>query len=343
MSDITRTDGTGHASSSQAVPAREGVVQNFIMRYGFFALIVLVFLAFAILRPTFVSEGNISDMMRSASIAALMFLGLTWIIASGEIDVSFMSVAALSNMTAAGMVAGGSDWGTAALAGLGVGVLIGLANGFLVAILRLPALVITIATGALAASIAAAIGLGTSISLRETGFVGDIVRARIGMVPLLAIIVGALYAAAWYLQERLTFGHYIYATEQNRQAVVEAGVPVDRILFMLFVLSGTVSALAGLLLVADLSSGQPYLGRSYFLDGLTAVLLGGMALKLGKPNVIGTLAAVVLLVGLLNGAALLGWTDSQRQIVRGSLLLIGVGLIVFARRRTRSGAGGRLP
>ena len=90
-----------------------------------------------------------------------------------------------------------------------------------------------------------------------------------------------------------------------------------------------------MLLAADLSSGQPYLGTSYFLDGLTAVLLGGTALKLGKPNVIGTLAAVVLLIGLLNGAALLGWSDSQRQIVRGSLLLIGVGLVVLARRRSR--------
>ena len=90
-----------------------------------------------------------------------------------------------------------------------------------------------------------------------------------------------------------------------------------------------------MLLAADLSSGQPYLGTWYFLDGLTAVLLGGTALKLGKPNVIGTLAAVVLLIGLLNGAALLGWSDSQRQIVRGSLLLIGVGLVVLARRRSR--------
>lgn len=304
-----------------------------LMRYGFFILVLLVFLVFAVLRPTFVAPGNIHGMLMSAAIAALMFLGLTLIVAAGEIDVSFMSVAALANMVVAGLVHAGAGWELAALAGLGVGIVFGLVNAGLVAGLRLPALVITIATGALAASIAAAIGLGTSISLTSTGFVGALLDLRLGVVPAIAIVVGLLYLGAWVLQDRLTFGHYIYAMEQNREAVIEAGVPVNRMLFMLYVLSGVVSALAGILLAANLSSGQPYLGTSYFIDGLTSVLLGGMALKFGKPNVIGTLAAVIFLIGLLNGAALLGWTDSERQIVRGALLLAGVGLIVHARGR----------
>ncbi|WP_128255794.1 ABC transporter permease [Falsirhodobacter deserti] len=307
-----------------------------LMRYAFFLLVLVVFVTFAILRPTFVTPGNIHGMLMSASIAGLMFLGLTWLIAAGEIDVSFMSVAALSNMVVAGLVVDGAGWGVAVLGGLGAGVVFGLLNATLVAVLRLPALVITIATGALAASVAAAIGQGTSIALSHTGFVGDLLGLRVGVLPLIAVIVGALYAASWFVQERLVFGHYIYAMEQNRAAVVEAGVPVNRMLFLLFVLSGVVSSFAGVLLAANLSSGQPYLGTSYFLDGLTAVLLGGMALKLGKPNVIGTLTATIFLIGLLNGAALLGWTDSERQIVRGSLLLIGVGLVVFARTRRKA-------
>lgn len=314
-------------------PTRNGA--ETLMRYGFFLLVIGVLAVFALLRPTFIAPGNIHGMLMSASIAALMFLGLTWLIAAGEIDVSFMSVAALANMVVAGLVQAGAGWGLAALAGLGVGAGFGLLNATLVAGLRLPALVITIATGALAASIAAAIGLGTSIALSSTGFVGDLLDLRLGVVPGIAVVVGGLYALFWLVQERLTFGHYVYAMEQNRAAVIEAGVPVSRMLFMLFVLSGIVSALAGVLLAANLSSGQPYLGTSYFLDGLTAVLLGGMALKPGKPNVIGTLAAVIFLIGLLNGAALLGWTDSERQIVRGSLLLIGVGLVILARKHRR--------
>lgn len=305
-----------------------------LMRYAFFLLVLVVFVAFAVLRPTFIAPGNIHGMLLSAAIAALMFLGLTWLVAAGEIDVSFMSVAALANMVVAGMVQAGYGWGAACLGGLAIGIIFGLLNASLVAGLRLPALVTTIATGGLAASIAAAIGLGTSISLSNTGFVGALLEVKFGIVPAIAVIVAVIYAVSWVVQERLTFGHYVYAIEQNRAAVVEAGVPVHRMLFLLYVLSGVVSALAGVLLAANLSSGQPYLGTSYFLDGLTAVLLGGMALKPGKPNVIGTLTAVIFLIGLLNGAALLGWTDSQRQIVRGLLLLVGVGLVILARKRS---------
>lgn len=307
-----------------------------LVGYGLFVILAATLIIFTWLRPSFASEGNITDMLRSASIAAIMFLGVTWIIAAGEIDVSFMSVAALANMLVAGLVKAGYGWPEAVAVGLTAGVVFGLINGALVALLRLPALVITIATGGLAGSIAAAIGLGTSISLTSTGFVGTLVNTNVGMVPLLAILVLALYGVAYYVQEHLTFGHYLYAMEQNRAAVVEAGVPANRILFLLYVLSGVLSAIAGILLAANLSSGQPYIGNSYFLDGLTAVLLGGMALKLGKPNVVGTLTAVLLLTALLSGAALLGWSDSQRQIVRGLILLVGVAIVVRARRKNRA-------
>ncbi|WP_062209394.1 ABC transporter permease [Aureimonas sp. AU12] len=325
------TTATGSASRSPAFDAR-----RFLVRFGLFILLAALVVAFSWLRPSFASAANANDILRSASISALMFLGLTWIIAAGEIDVSFMSVAALATMIVAGLVAAGVGWPLASLAALIAGLVVGCLNGLLVAVMRLPALVITIATGGLAGSIAAAIGKGTSISLRTTGFVGEIVAADLGLVPLIALGVALLYGAAYLLQDRTTFGHYIYAMEQNRNAVVEAGVPAERLLFLLYILSGVLSALAGILLTADLSSGQPYIGSSYFIDGLTAVLLGGMALKMGKPNVVGTLTGVLLLAVLLSGAALLGWTDSQRQIVRAALLIAGVALVVWTRRKTRA-------
>jgi len=324
-------------SSAASRPPRGGFdARRFLVRYGLFFLLVALVAAFSWMRPSFASAANINDILRTASISAIMFLGLTWIIAAGEIDVSFMSVAALGTMIVAGLIQMGAGWPLASAVAVLFGLLFGCLNGLLVAVMRLPALVITIATGGLAGSIAAAIGKGTSIPFDSVGFVGIVLNANVGIVPVLAILVVALYGIALVLQDRTTFGHYIYAVEQNRNAVVEAGVPAGRLLFLLYCLSGVLSAVAGVILAADLSSGQPYIGSSYFIDGLTAVLLGGMALKMGKPNVMGTLVGVLLLASLLSGAALLGWTDSQRQIVRAALLITGVALVVWTRRKTRA-------
>lgn len=307
---------------------------NFFSRYSLVILLVLVILSLSWISPSFLTGTNITEMLRSASIAGIMFLGLTWVIAAGEIDVSFMSVAALANMVTAGFVSNGYGWPEAAALGALAGACVGVINGLLIAYAKLPALVITIATGGLAASIAAAIGTGTSIALGSTGFVGTIVNMNLGMLPLITVVTVALYAVAYVLQDHLTFGHYIYAIEQNRSAVLEAGVPVARLVFILFVTSGCLSAVAGVLLAGNLSSGQPYLGTSYFIDGLTAVLLGAMSIKMGKPNVMGTIIGILLLGVLLSGAALLGWTDALRQIVRGALLLVGISIVVWQRKKS---------
>jgi len=91
------------------------------------------------------------------------------------------------------------------------------------------------------------------------------------------------------------------------------------------------AAVAGILLTASLESGQPRIGSSFFVDGLTAVLLGGMVIKLGQPNVLGTLTAVLLLAVLVSGTALIGWSDWERNIVKGALLLLGVVIVVRGR------------
>lgn len=296
-----------------------------LLSRGWLAVMLLVMIAiFAALRPEMIQPGNVTTILRAAAISAIMFLGLTAVMAAGKIDVSFMQVAALANMIAAAMLAAGHGWTLAILAALAAGVAAGIVNGVLIAVLRLPALIVTIATGGVAASIAAALGKGTSLRIDDAGLVGQILATTIGPVPLILFGAAVLYVLAWLAQERLTFGHYVYAMAENEEAVIEAGIPARRLLMQLFVASGALSAVAGILLAASLSSGQPMIGASFFIDGLTAALLGGMMLRLGQPNVIGTATAVLLLAVLTSGAALMGWPDYQRQIIQGALLIAGV-------------------
>ncbi len=299
-----------------------------IGRWWLLLALIASLIAFAAGRPQMLDGGNIVTILRSASIMAIMVLGLTWVIAAGKIDVSFMQIAALANMTTAGLLAQGSGWALAALCGIAIGAVVGLVNGVLVGRMRLSPLITTIATGGVCASAAAAIGAGTSIRIDDTGLLGDFLAARLGPVPLIALFVAALYAVAWWMQERLTFGHYIYAAEQNEEALVDVGVPVHRLLVLVYLISGVCASVAGVLLAASLSSGQPMIGSSYFIDGLTAVFLGGMMIRIGRPNVIGTATAVLLLAVLVSGGALLGWPDYQREIIKGALLLAGVAMAV---------------
>jgi ribose transport system permease protein len=302
-----------------------------VVRYGLIVLLVALVVGFAVLRPSFISAENLTGLLRSACIAMIMFLGLTWVLAAGEIDVSFVSIAALANMIVAGLVAAGHGWPLAMLAALTASLLVGAVNGLLVGYFNLPALVITIATGGVASALAAAVGLGSSIAITDTSFMGAAVESKVGVIPAIAILVLAAYAAAWYLQERLTFGHYVYALAQNRRAVIEAGVPARKLLALLFLAAALTSGVAGVLLTADLSSGQPSTASSFFLYGLTSVLLGSMVIKFGKPNVIGTAIGVLILAVLVRGGALLGWDDSKFEIVQGCILLVGIAIVVHAR------------
>lgn len=324
-------------STRMAAPPR---LLQLVGRWWLLLVLALAVAGFSSLRPQMIDAGNLVTILRSGSLTAIMVLGLTWVAASGKIDVSFMQVAALANMTAAAIVASGFGWIAASLAGLAVGVGVGLVNGFLIGTLRLSPLITTIATGGVCGSAAAAIGHGTSIRIESAGPLGDLLATSFGPIPLIAVPVVALYIGAWWCQEHLTFGRYVYATAQNEEAVIEAGVPTRKLIILLYVLSGLTASIAGVLLVASLASGQPMIGASYFIDGLTAVLVGGMMIRVGQPNVIGTATAVLLLAALVSGGALLGWPDYQRDIVKGCLLIGGVALAVWMGRRTRA-AGGR--
>lgn len=311
---------------------------QFLETYGLVIVLVGLFLVFFALRPPIGSASNFVTILKAASISVIMVIGLTWIIATGQIDVSFVASAALANMISAWLVQNGFGWGAGIACGLSAGVVIGLVNGLLIQYLGLAPLVVTIATGGLGSSIAAAIGLGTSFRIDDTGFLGTFMETHFGIFPAVTIVAIVVVGFAWFVQEKLTIGHYIYAQESNFEAVHEAGINVRRLNMMLFVFSSVMASIAGILLAAGLSSGQPQIGTSYFIDGLTAVFLGSIAIRTGQSNVLGTLVGILILAVLSSGAALMGWPDYQREIIKGAMLLVGIWLVVVSRPQTRDAA-----
>lgn len=314
-------------------PLGRGNLARVVMNTWLLAVLLVLIAVVYSQSPQLLDPGNINTVLRSFSIMVVMVLGLTWVMAAGKIDVSFMQIAALANMSFAWSLDQGYGMTIGVIAGLGVGVLTGLINGWLVCYLRLPALIVTIATAGICASVAAALGKGTVIRITDTGFLGALLQTTLGPVPIVVFGVLILCAIAWYMQERLALGRYIYAIAQNEAAVQAVGVPVKRLVLTLFVLSGATASVAGLLLAANLSSGQPMIGGPYLINGLTVVLLGGMMIHIGKPNILGTLTATLFLGVLFSAAALLGLPDYQRQIIQGVLLALGLIVATTANRR----------
>lgn len=297
------------------------------------ALVMLTAIVGSI-KPQLLEGGSLAALLKTFSIMVTMVLGLTWVIAAGKIDVSFMQIAALSNMICAATV--GYGWGWAIVAALSVGLLAGLVNGWLVAVMRLPALIVTISMAGICASAASALGKGTVIRIADPGPISWLLNTLLwDAVPLVFVPVLLVAALAWYVQERLTLGRYIYAMAQNEAAVRAVGVPVTRLTILLFGLSGLSASMAGVMLAASLSSGQPMIGGPYLINGLTVVLLGGMMVRVGKPNILGTLTATMFIGVLFSGAALLGLPDYQRQIIQGLLLVLGLAVATIAARHHR--------
>jgi ribose transport system permease protein len=308
-------------------------MREFFRVAGLPLILLILIIIFAFLTPTFMSGENLTGLLRSAAISGIMFLGLTWIFTIGEMDVSFVAVAALTNMVVAGLVNGGYGWPGSIVVAMTAGMSVGLINGWLIAKLGLPPLIITIATGGIASALAAAVGLGSSMAINEPSFLNVLLMTQFGIITLIVLLAAGFYAGAWYAQERLTIGHYIFALATNPGAVREAGIPIERIKMILYVFSSFCSGLGGIFLAVELSSGQPSIAASLFLDGLTAVLLGGTMLKLGRPNVLGTLTSVLILATLTRGGALLGWNDAVFQATKGAMLIAGVAVVVWSNQR----------
>lgn len=293
------------------------------------------------LSPYFLDARNLSRTSSDFMEIGLMMLPMVFIIITGNID---LSVASNMGMSASFMGLlhnmGVNIW-VAALAGLLLGTLGGFLNGYLVARVKLPALVVTLGTYAFYRGIAygflgdqAARGYPEAFTYLGQGKVfGTLVPFSVVLFVVMAVIFGLVL-------HRTTFGRYLYAIGNNENATNYSGVPVARIKFILYTLSGFMAALAGLVLAARFGSTRPDNGTGLELSVITAVVLGGVDINGGKGTMVGS-ALSLLLIGLTRfGMGLLNIQGQVQGIAIGLLLILSILLPSMA--RSISGIGGKL-
>ncbi|HSL46979.1 MAG TPA: ABC transporter permease [Anaerolineales bacterium] len=289
------------------------------------ALILLDVLINIRLSPFFLDARNLSRTSSDFMEIGLMMLPMVFIIISGNIDLSVASNMGMSASFMGLLHNQGVNIWVAALAGLLLGTLGGMLNGYLVSRIKLPSLVVTLGTYAFYRGIAygflgdqAARGYPEAFTYFGQGRVFDsLIPFSVALFIVLAILFGLVL-------HRTTFGRYLYAIGNNENATLYSGVPVARIKFLIYTLSGFMAALAGLILAARFGSTRPDIGTGLELSVITAVVLGGVDINGGKGTMLGAVLSL-LLIGLLRfGMGLLNIQGQVQGIVIGLLLILSI-------------------
>ena len=289
------------------------------------ALIVVVVIVNTRLSPFFLNTNNLLRTTSDFMEIGIMVLPMVFIIVTGNIDLSIASTLGLSASLMGWLYMGGWNIWLAAAAALLVSVLAGLVNGFLIARLRLPALVVTIGTLSFYRGLAyallgdqAARGYPESFTYLGQGTLGG---TRIPVALLLFAVLALVFGLVLH---KTTFGRYLYAIGNNEPASRYSGVPVERVKMIIFVLSSVMAALAGFILAARFGSTRPDIGTGLELTVITVTVLGGVSIFGGSGTMVGAILALVL-VGILRfGMGLVNLQGQVQDIVIGLLLILSI-------------------
>lgn len=311
---------------------------SFFMRWEWLlvALIVVVIVVNSQLSPFFLDARNLMRATSDFMEMGLMMLLMVFIIITGNIDLSVASTLAMCASLLGWLHIQGVNIWIAAVAALLLGLLAGALNGFLVARIKLPSLVVTLGTFAFYRGIAyallgdqAARGYPASFTFLGQGTLGEI---RFPFSAVLFIIFAIIFGL---ILHKTVFGRYLYAIGNSEEAARYAGVPVERIKMIIFMLSGLMAALAGIVIAARFGSTRPDVGTGLELSVITATVLGGINIFGGSGTMIGAILALIL-IGLMRfGMGLVNVQGQVQSIAVGLLLIFSILLPNVTRQISR--------
>jgi ribose transport system permease protein len=283
-------------------------------------VLILMMVIFSITSQYFFQVDNFKNVLANAAVTGIVCIPSTFLIISGQIDLSVGSAAAVSGMLLAQVV---NHHGVALglLSVLIFGLVLGCFNGFIVTVIGVNALITTLGGLGFLYGVALLIGNGQTLGMKNFDWLGT---AQPIDIPL-PIIIFAVLAILGAITLRYTkFGRSIYAIGSNPNAARVVGIRSNRVMFMTFILSSVAAALAGAVLASQLSSGDPNSGLGLELQVVTAIVLGGASLAGGRGSILGTVLGLLIVGVLNNGLILLDVPTFWQRIAQGLMLIVAV-------------------
>jgi len=314
-------------------------IKKIVNNYGvYFALLVIVIVA-SVVYENFLTYTNITNVLKQNCAKSIVAIGATLVILTGGRDLSVGSSVALSGILTAYF----SDSGLLAMIAIPliVGIVIGVINGFCVAKLKIASYIVTLAMMMAVRGCVYIISDEHTISFADSGKVlSEFINGNIfGVIPVQVIIMVLAFLIMGWVLRQTNFGRNIYAVGGSEDASNYMGLKTVKTKFLVYVISGFCAALAGILLSARLSSGQPYVATTWQMDAIAAVAIGGASVSGGYGRLSGTFAGVLVLGLISNIINLQGTLSSWWQnIINGAILLA---VIIIQTQLSRRGSAGK--
>lgn len=300
-------------------------VIDFTKKRAIFIVLILICVLFSILSSNFLTSKNILNLVRQVAVLGISSVGLTFVMLIGGIDLGTGSVITMVNIMAAYcMVNLGMNPVFACLLALLLAAAVGFLNGFFIANLKMPALIMTFATQIVLEGVAYILCGGLPIFgfPDSFAFLGQGYFLRI---PVPIWIMAAAFLVGIFILNKTYFGRYFYALGSNEGASRLSGINVKRVKYLVYTLSSVFAAIGGLVMLSRTNSGQPMAGKGFEFDIITAVVLGGVSVNGGSGKLSNVVAGTLILGVLSNGMVLLNVNTYYQMVVKGLILAFAVG------------------
>jgi ribose/xylose/arabinose/galactoside ABC-type transport system permease subunit len=325
----------------QAAVGRLGRLQ--LQEYALAIVVVLLFVVGAILKPdSFPTWDNVRNMLTQASVVGVIAIGMTFVIATAGIDLSVGSIVAAAGMFGGILV---DPSGTTLVFILGAvlfATVLGTVNATAIAYGRVVPFIATLAMFSIGRGLALLLNDKLPVGLLDLngGSFGDPApfsllwfgTGRILGIPVSVYVFIGITIAGWMLLNRTRYGRYVVAVGGNREAARIAGVPVRKVIFSVYVLSGLMAGIATVLLCARLGSASPVSGNLYELDAIGAVVIGGTSLAGGRATIVGTFLGVLTFALIFSLMTQLNLSTEVQQVTKGAIVL---GAVLIQRPEAR--------
>lgn len=307
----------------------------FMKRYGIVFVMIGMFIVLSIASPKFLKMNNITNVLSTVALNGVLAMGMVFVITAGGIDLSIGSMLALASTTIGVVLQLTGDNLLACIAAVIACGILGLLNGLLVAGFNMFPFVVTLASQLVIRGLGYVISGGYSFALANPSFAQIGLGKLFDAIPYPILILFGVTILSYILMHWTKFGRYVYATGGNINAARASGVNIFWTRVLTYVISGTFSAIAGIIMTARINAAQPNIGVGYETDAIAACVIGGTSFAGGISTIPGTLVGIVIIGLIYNGMNLIGIESYWQTIFKG-LLIIGAVMLDMTINRKRS-------